>query len=149
MKKNIIKKLLVGYLFGIAIGHILSIVFSIILTNGTHFSPTSPLLTQHMGGELKAVIFQTILSGVLGSICNASSLIWTVEKWGLTKQTVLSFLALAGTLLPISYLNYWMEHSLGGFLGYSLIFVFIYLSIWLSQYLAWKYELKKINSKLN
>ncbi len=148
MKKQIFSRALLGFPLGIAIGFIISIIISIILGQGT-YSPCIPELTKTMGSEINAVIFQTLLSGLLGSSFAASSLIWEIDKWSIAKQTSIYFIITAFVMMPIAYLTKWMDHSFVGFLIYFGIFTVAFVVVWLIQYLFLKNKIDKINSKVD
>lgn len=44
-------------------------------------------------------------------------------------------------MLPVAYAADWMEHSIRG----VLIYVGIFLSVWVTQYLIWKRKIRKMN----
>ncbi|MGB4984270.1 MAG: DUF3021 domain-containing protein [Erysipelotrichaceae bacterium] len=147
MKKEIFKRALLGFPLGIAIGYVISIISSLIFANG-YYSACVPMLIEKMGSEINAVILQTVLSGLLGSVFAGSSIIWELDEWSIIKQTVIYFMIISITMIPIAYITNWMEHSIEGFLIYFLVFVVIFSIIWLTQYLIWKANITKINSKL-
>ena len=62
--------------------------------------------------------------------------------------TILVVFILVGTMLPVAYICYWMEHTWGGVLYYIGLFLVIYLVIWLIQYLMIRKKINKINMKL-
>ena len=82
---------------------------------------TEPKLVNIMGNEIKAVIFQAVLCGILGAGFGAGSVIWEAEEWNLVKQTGVYFILVSVSMMPVAYFNYWMEHSVGGFLSYFVI----------------------------
>ena len=116
MKKKIILRLALGFPIGVTIGQIISIVISLIWAKG-NYAPCVPELAVAMGNEINAIILQTILCGLLGMGFAASSVIWEVEHWGITKQTGIYFLIVSIIMMPIAYFTYWMEHSIAGFLS--------------------------------
>ncbi len=147
MKKTLIIRGLFGIPVGIAISYLITILMSLIQGEGNYFPCVPDLITQ-MGSEMNAVLLQTLLSAILGAVCGASSVIWEMESWSLFKQTLLHFIILSASMLPVAYVLYWMQHNLISFLIFEGIFLVIFVSIWLSQYLIYKNNIKKINSKL-
>ena len=101
-----------------------------------------------MGSEIRAVIVQSVFSGILGAGFAASSVIWEIDHWSLVKQTGIYFAIASLLMLPIAYLAYWMEHSVVGFLSYFGIFILIFAMIWAIQFAIGKYNVKKMNEKL-
>ncbi len=147
MKKQVIRRGLLGFPLGVFIGYVITILVSLFFANG-YYSPCVPGLVDAVGSEIGAVVVQAVLSGLLGSCFGAASLIWEKEDWSIAKQTGIYFLITAVTMLPIAYFNHWMEHSLAGFLLYAGIFIAIFLLMWVVQYCVWKRKIKDINRKM-
>lgn len=147
MKKKIILRGAFGIPLGVTIGCLISIFVSLVWAGGDYV-PCEPELVTIMGSEIKAVIFQTALCGILGAGFAASSVIWEAEDWNLVKQTGIYFLLVSLIMMPIAYFNYWMEHSIGGFLRYFAIFVIIFVVIWIIQFLIIRQTVRKMNDSL-
>ncbi len=147
MKKKIILRGILGIPIGITIGYLITIFISLGLANG-YYSPCVPELISMMGSEIRAVIVQSVFSGILGAGFAASSVIWEIDHWSLVKQTGIYFAIVSLLMLPIAYLAYWMEHSVVGFLSYFGIFILIFAMIWAIQFAIGKYNVKKMNEKL-
>lgn len=147
MKKKIVLRLALGFPIGVTIGQTISIIISLIWAGG-YYAPFVPELATVMGNEINAVILQTILCGVLGMGFSASSVIWEIEHWGITKQTGIYFLIVSAIMMPIAYLTYWMEHSLTGFLSYFGIFALIFVIVWVIQFTIGRKNVRKMNENL-
>ena len=52
-------------------------------------------------------------------------------------------------MMGISYLLYWMEHSLNGFLLYFLIFVMVFFVVWLFNFAIYLFKVRRINQELD
>jgi len=148
MMKEAIKRGLLGFPLGIAIGYVISIVVSLFIADGL-YSPAALSLVDEMGSEIAAVIFQALLCGVLGASFAAASIIWEIDQWSIAKQTGIYFAVAASSMLPIAYFAHWMERSLMGFIGYFSVFVIVFIVIWLLQYFAWKNIIGTINKKVS
>ena len=148
MKKKIIKRSLLGFPLGITMGYLITILISLGWANG-YYSPCVPELISLMGNEINAVIFQTILCGILGVGFAASSVIWEMDSWSIVKQTGIYFSIISVIMLPIAYFAYWMEHSAVGFLSYFGIFVLIFAIIWITLFVIGKHNVRKMNEKLS
>lgn len=149
MKTKAFLRGLFGIPTGITIGYLMTIIYSIAWGKGSYSPCVAPELVQLMGNEINAVILQTGLYALLGLSYSCSSVIWEIETWGITKQTIIYFLIASCTMMPVAYFTYWMEHSLAGFLAYFGIFVFIFFIIWLTLYLVMLHLVKTMNKKLN
>lgn len=145
--KKIISRGFLGIPLGITINSILALVISAVAGNGEYYAYV-PSLAAAVGGSLNAAALQTVLSGVLGAVFGAASVVWEKDSWSLVKQTAVYFLAAAAAMLPIAYITGWMEHSLAGFLIYTAVFAAIFLAVWLIQYFRWKAKIGKLNSEL-
>lgn len=148
MKKKIVLRSLLGFPIGIAIGYLITIFVSLGLANG-YYSPCVPELISAMGNEINAVILQALLSGLLGAVSAASSVIWEIERWGIIKQTGIYFMIASVTMLPIAYFSYWMEHSIGGFLSYFGVYILIFAVLWIIQFVIGKRNVRRMNEKLH
>ncbi|MDE6851158.1 MAG: DUF3021 domain-containing protein [Lachnospiraceae bacterium] len=149
MKTKVFLRGLCGIPIGIAIGYLITIIYSLAWGKGTYSPCVAPELVKLMGNELNAVILQTGFYCLLGGTYAASSVIWELETWGITKQTVIYFLIGTCVMMPVAYFTYWMEHSLAGFLTYFGIFVLIFFIIWLTLFLVTLHVVKTMNEKLN
>ncbi|HQB31758.1 MAG TPA: DUF3021 domain-containing protein [Erysipelotrichaceae bacterium] len=147
MKKKIFLRGLLGIPLGIAQGYIITILISLIHADG-YYSSCVPDLVVTMGSEIKAVIFQTALSGLLGAVFAASSVIWEMEDWSMVKQTGLYFIITALAMMPVAYFAKWMEPTFRGFVSYFGIFLVVFIVIWSIQYFFWKSRIDKMNEEL-
>jgi hypothetical protein len=147
MLKKIIKGVCFGFITGVFIGYLITILISAGFGDGSYYAAV-PALIQSSKSEISAVILQFMLSGVLGTVFSVGSIIWQIDSWSILKQTVVHFLITTTAMLSIAYACHWMEHSISGFLSYLLIFAAIYIVIGLFQYNFWKKRINEINSKL-
>ena len=147
MKKKIMLRCVLGFPIGVTIGQIITIMLSLIWAKG-YYAPCVPELAVAMGNEINAIILQTTLCGMLGMGFSASSIIWEIEHWGITKQTVIYFLIVSAIMMPIAYFTYWMEHSVAGFLSYFGIFALIFAIVWVIQFTIGRYNVRKMNENL-
>ena len=76
----------------------------------------------------------------------AASVIWELDSWSLAKQSGIYFLTISIIMLPVAYFANWMKHSLAGVLSYAGIFTAIFVVVWISQYLLWKRNIKRMNA---
>ena len=144
MKNQIIKRGLVGFPVGIAIGFVITLIISACIRDGSYY-PVTPELIGSMGNELNAVILQTVLCGIMGSGFAMASVIWELDSWSLAKQSGIYFLIACIIMFPIAYIANWMKHSIAGVLSYVCIFIVIFVVVWITQYLSWKRRIKKMN----
>ncbi|MCM1423656.1 MAG: DUF3021 domain-containing protein [bacterium] len=148
MKKKIVLRSILGFPIGITIGYFITILISLGWADG-YYSPCVPALISAMGNEIRAVILQALLCGLLGTGFAASSLIWEIEYWSVIKQTGIYFVIISAMMLPIAYVTHWMEHSILGFLIYFGIFVLIFALVWIIQFMIEKHHVRRMNEKLH
>ena len=147
MKKVILRTVL-GLPVGIAIGHLITVLISLVNGEGSYFACT-PEFVELIGNEAVAVAVQTLLCGVMGMAFAGASLVWESEKLSIAAQSGICFGIYAAVLLPIAYFANWMEHTLAGILSYIAIFVGVFVITWITQYFAWRGRIKSINANLN
>ena len=106
MKKKIFLRGILGFPIGVAIGYVITILLSLIFANG-YYSPCVPDLIKVTGSEINAVILQTLLTGILGVVFSASSVIWELNDWSIAKQTGVYFLIISFAMMSIAYFSLW------------------------------------------
>ena len=146
--KKIVSRVLYSFPIGISCSVGISLLLSLIFGEGKYY-PFAASLVFFTGSEVKAMLMQTILSGILGSVFGGMSFIWEMERWSILKQTAVYFLSVSIPMMGISYLLYWMEHSLSGFLLYFLIFVMVFIVVWLFNLAMYWIKIRKMNQNLN
>jgi hypothetical protein len=147
VKTVAIQRSLLGFPLGIAIGVVIAIGVSLAFADG-RYHPVAPKLLDVIGSELGAVIVQTILNGVFGTMWAGSSVIFLIERWSLTRQTLTHFAIALPSSLAVALASAWISTDLAVSLIFSGIWVVIYALIWLSQTLYWRSQVKKLNSQL-
>lgn len=147
MKKKIIKRGLLGFPEGIALGFVITVIISVCIGDGSYY-PVSTELISSMGSELNAVILQTVLCGMLGSGFAMASVIWEIDSWSLAKQSGIYFAIACVIMFPVAYIANWMKHSVPGVLSYMGIFIAIFVVVWIAQYLCWRRRIKKMNDRI-
>ena len=146
--KKIVSRVLYSFPIGISCSVGISLFLSLLFGEGKYY-PFAASLVFFTGSEVKAMLMQTILSGILGSVFGGMSFIWEIERWSILKQTAVYFLSVSIPMMGISYLLYWMEHSLSGFLLYFLIFVMVFFVVWLFNLAMYWIKIRKMNQNLN
>ena len=147
MKKEFVKRALIGAPVGVLICVLISIIISYSVNDGSYYA-VAPGLTALCGTVTNAVAVQTICVLVYGGIMAGASVIWDNERWSLLRQTVVHLVVCSAATLPIAYFMHWIEHSVLGVLSYYGIFVATYFFIWLSSYSANKRRVQQMNAKM-
>lgn len=147
MIKKVILRGLLGFPIGVFIAYTITIIFSLIFAKGD-YSPADPVLVKECGSQINAVLLQFVFAGILGAASAGGSTIFEIDHWSILKQTVIHFLVLSLSMLPIAYFSYWMEHTLLGFAVYFGVFILVYTILWISLFFYWKGKIKEINRKI-
>ncbi|MCL2376403.1 MAG: DUF3021 domain-containing protein [Defluviitaleaceae bacterium] len=147
MLKQAVRRGFLAMLLAIGISFIVTVIISVAIGDG-YYHPVVPAFAEQVGGEINGVVLQVLLAGLQGAVAGAASLIWEVEKWSSAKQTGLYFIALSAVMLPSSYILHWMPRNVGGVLTYIVFFVVFYGIICTVNYIVWKAQIKKMNSKM-
>ncbi len=147
MKKQIALRALLGFPLGVFIGYTITMVISSIFANG-FYSPVVPALAEQAGSQINAVWLQYGLTGVLGAVIAAGSLIWEIEHWNIMKQTIVHFILVSVTILPVAYLAKWVAGTPLSLLSYFGVFAALYFVIWLCMYFVLRNKIKKANQKI-
>lgn len=147
MKKKIIMRALLGAPIGLTISILITIIFSLIFGEGSYFAVPHDL-TAACGGELNAVMLQTVFALVYGAMWGGASVIWEMENWSLLKMTLTHLAVCSAASFPIAYFMQWMPHNIPGALCFFGLFFAIYAVIWLTQYCAIKRQVEQMNSRL-
>ena len=146
--KKIVSRVLYSFPIGISCSVGISLLLSLLFGEGKYY-PFAASLVFFTGSEVKAMLLQTMLSGILGGVFGGMSFIWEIERWSILKQTAVYFLSVSIPMMGISYLLYWMEHSLNGFLLYFLIFVMVFFVVWLFNFAIYWFKVRGINEELD
>lgn len=146
LKKALLRGL-VGVPIGVCIGYSVTVLISLIWGGG-YYAPVVPAFQEAVGTQSAAVALQWLLCCLVGFVFAAASSIWEVERWSLTRQTVLHLLATSLTMLPVVLICRWAAFIPGGVLGYFGVFIAIYAAIWLATTLSVRRGVRAANQKL-
>ena len=147
MLNKIIKRALLGFVYGVFLGQTILIFESLVLGNG-NFYPVLPYLVQHTNSVIAAVIVQYFITAVIGMTFACSTVIFEIDRWSITSQTALHF-AITSTVMYFSgFFCGWFPHTLKSTLIWFAIFIAIYVIMWMGFMLYFKNQTKKINEAL-
>lgn len=136
-----------GALVGVCLSFIIPLFISLIGNDGQYY-PVTLEMSASLGGELNAVVVQVLVSILYGVVCGTASLVFEMDRWSLTKQTVIHLILFSSSTFIAAYLCYWMDHDFISILSYFAILLGIYVFIWVSQYISIYYQIKKMNKKI-
>ncbi len=135
----------IGLPIGVFISTTIALIFSIMW--GT-FLPTSAQLIEISGTQLNAALIQYISSCILGFTCASFSVIFEVENWSITKQTIIHSICMFISIFVVAILNHWVSMNFLSILIFIAIWIFIYIIIWIALYTYWKNKILQINRRL-
>ena len=147
MKTIFIKRALLGFPLGMAIGYTISIIFSLTFANG-YYGAIHPELIETFGNEINAVIVQAILWGLTGFIFSGFSVIWEKDNWSLVKQTTIAFFVYLLSIMVVGYILKWFTFNILQVIIFISIFIFIFFIIWILIYLKMKKDVDAFNAKI-
>ena len=147
MKKKIILRTLLGAPIGVTISYFITVLISLTAGDGNYY-PVVPELIDDCGGEMNAVLLQTVFSLLYGAVWGGASVIWEMENWSLLRMTVTHLAICSIITFPVAYLMRWMPHNMAGILLYFGIFLAIYLFVWVSQFHIMRKQIEQINHKM-
>ena len=114
MKSRILRRALLGFLVGIAVGNLI-VIISGFITEGKILLFDSSLL-EKTGSEAGAFLMQTLLSGLYGAIGMGGAIVYELEDWSLLKASVIHYLLSTLSFYPIALYLGWMSPTIGDFL---------------------------------
>ena len=143
-KKKVLLRLLFGFLYGAVIGNLIALFFGLLWGDGI----VARGLVERVG-VAAAVILQTFLSGVLGTVSIGGMLFYKIDSWSLAKATALHFLSIAVCFVGISIVLHWFPPEFSAYAIALGIMAFLFAVIWIVMDLRWKKEVKKMNEELD
>ena len=145
--KEFIKRAIMGFVYGVFIGQTIVILESLAGGNG-NFYPVSAYLVQHSSSQMAAVIIQYFLTGIIGISFATTTLIFEIDSWSITAQTVLHFVITSVVMFIAGFVCGWFPHSVKSIVIWFVIFIVIYVIMWVGFMLYFKKQTKKINEAL-
>ena len=144
MKKKLMIRAAVGFLFGIAAMYLVPSLIN--RTPIGRLIYTDELLT--FAGSPEAAVALTILvMGLFGSLCLGGTLFYEIENWSLAKATAAHYLSISlGYLIPNWVLCWNMPLKL--FLVIEVFMTVGFFLVWLTMYLYYRRRVRKLNDLL-
>lgn len=139
MRGRLIKRMILGFLLGAAIGNLITWFFG---------SYVSSVLVARMGSVPAAILVQSLVSGLYGSFALAGTLFYDIEQWSLTRSSVMHFLVIAVLYVPAAMFLGWADSATEILIVEGILLV-AYFIIWLVIYLRYKKEVRSLNEMLN
>ena len=141
MKKKLLIRASVGFLFGIA----MMLVVPVLINGGpiTRVIYSDALLAR-AGSPAAAMLLTLLVMGLFGSFCLIGTLFYEIERWPLALATAAHYLSMSlGYLIPAKLLCWGMPTKL--LLGIEGVMTLGFFLIWLIIYLRYKAEVRELN----
>ena len=147
MKKEVAKRAIVGFIYGVFIGQTILIIESLFMRDGNFYAVSTSLL-ELAGTKIAAVIIQYFLTGIIGTTFAATTVIFEMDNWSLLRQTILHFIIVSIVMYIAGFLCGWFPHTVVSTLIWFGVFVVVYVIFWICFSMYYKNKVKKINSHL-
>ena len=139
MRAKLLKRAGLGYLLGMALGNFIAFAL-----RGAGGNMVSAALVARMGGETKALIVQTLVSGLYGAATMGGTVLYDIERWPLALSSAAHYLVVAVPFVPMALLLGWMR-SPSEFLVVAGIQLVAYFLIWLILYAIYRRQVRELN----
>ncbi|HAT54351.1 MAG TPA: DUF3021 domain-containing protein [Lactobacillus sp.] len=146
--KKIVHYLTQGATIGIAVGFLISLVFSFIYQS-KDYAPSAPIFMAHFSSSTIATAVSGLLWALIGCVFGVSSLVFEQDQWSITKQTVVHFLITYIGFTPLAILCGWFPLNFFWLLFFTITFIIIYVIIWAISMISARREIQAFNAKLH
>ena len=151
-KKKLIKLSVSGFVLGIVICTAITAVTSSAGSGSLQFC--NPSFADVIGNKTLALILQTLISGIYGAVVMGSSVVYDIEledvkKWSVLKSTVIHCVITFVSYFITGFTLRWFSiKDVKENLIMLTVFVVVYTSIWLFNYLSYRKDVREFNEKL-
>ncbi|MEH6888998.1 DUF3021 domain-containing protein [Bacillus sp. JJ864] len=98
--------------------------------------------------ETRTLLINLVVANIIGVIFSVASFVFEREEWSLLKQTIIHFIILLGTFLPVAVWLGWIPNHVSSILICVGIFIFVYFIIWFAMTIYWKKKIESLNNQL-
>lgn len=98
--------------------------------------------------ETRTLFIHLVVANIIGMIFSVASFIFEKEEWSLLKQTMVHFIILLGSFLPVSVWMGWIPNHVSAILICVGIFIIVYFIIWFVMTIYWKKKIESLNHQL-
>lgn len=147
IKQAIIKRAILGFIYGVFIGQTILIIESLFMRDGNFYAVTASLL-ELAGTKIAAVIIQYFITGIIGTTFAATTVLFEMDNWSLLRQTITHFIIVSIVMYIAGFLCGWFPHTVVSTLIWFGVFVVVYVIFWICFSMYYKNKVKKINEAL-
>ena len=98
--------------------------------------------------ETRTLLIQLVVANIIGIIFSVASFVFEREEWSLLKQTMIHFIILLGTFLPVAVWMGWVPSHASAIFICVGSFIIIYLVIWFAMTMYWKKKIEGLNNQI-
>ncbi|WP_407884696.1 DUF3021 domain-containing protein [Furfurilactobacillus curtus] len=142
--RKIIAAILCGIPIGITVGFIISLFFSVIYRSQSYL-PSTPTFIAQFSSPLIATIVSSVLWALIGIVFSLTNLLFQVDSWSITRQTVGHFVLSYLGFTPLAILCGWFPKSIAWLALFSLIYLVIYIIVWFISMSIAQAEVRRLN----
>ena len=136
---------------GFALGILVDVVIHVIFMAGRQDADfgASRILTDLLGNHDLAIVTDILLGGVLGAVCNGSSVVYEIEHWSVLRSTLTHLLLCIVVYFTVGSVLEWFEPGVTAFnIMQAVLWVLAYIMIWMIQFLVYRKEIREINQRV-
>ncbi len=138
-----------GFGLGVLIGTLVTAISATMEIGDGALYICAPELVQTMGGELKAFVIQTLVSGLLGTVGMGLSSVYYIESWSIFKATSVHFsITIVAFYATAFFLRWWSIKDVKFCLIMLAVFLIEYFMIWIGNYLVYRHQIVRMNRAL-
>ena len=104
MFQKTLKRAGFGFLLGMAVGNLIAAATG-------HPGIVSPALLERAGGLSGALLWQTLLSGVIGGAAWAGISLYEIERWSLLRAVAVHYASIMAVFLPVGFFLGWLGQA--------------------------------------
>ncbi|MEI4829921.1 DUF3021 domain-containing protein [Bacillus sp. FJAT-53711] len=98
--------------------------------------------------ETRTLLINLVVANVMGIIFSVASFVFEREEWSLLKQTIIHFIILLGTFLPVAVWMGWVPNHADSIFICVGSFIIVYFIIWFAMTMYWKKKIENLNNQL-
>lgn len=146
MRKDILIRILGGFIIGAVLGQIVQFFVSLGISQESYVWVV-PEFQALFESETMAIMTQVVLTGLIGITFALAALFFEIARWGMLKQYIVHFFVTAIIWIPI-VMVLWMPKTMANIFSLFASFLGTYIVTWLLQYKLSKRDIEKINAML-
>lgn len=139
------KNIIIYSLIGIGLGNFFQLLF--LNLNSASYETILPALRTLFSSDLQTANIQTLIYALIGISQGFASKVFKTN-YTLITQTLLHYLCIISPLLFLGLIIFGKNISILSLLAYLISVSLVYIVAYIFMYIYAKYEIKKINSKL-